>query len=205
MTWIVGIDEAGYGPNLGPLVMSAVSCRVPDDLGEADLWDVLRPAVRRHTDDDDGRLLVDDSKLVYTNGLGSLEIGVLAALGLRANNLAAYLDSLCPDSHPALRGECWYTGQTTLPVAADPAASAMLACRLADCGPLSWAPARSVVVCAQHFNGLVDRWGSKGAVLGHCLGDLLQAILATDGDEPILLTIDKHRAEISTARCCKSD
>ena len=22
--WVIGIDEAGYGPNLGPLVMSAV-------------------------------------------------------------------------------------------------------------------------------------------------------------------------------------
>ena len=28
MPWIVGIDEAGYGPNLGPFVMTAVASRV---------------------------------------------------------------------------------------------------------------------------------------------------------------------------------
>ena len=31
MPWVVGIDEAGYGPNLGPLVQSAVALRLPDD------------------------------------------------------------------------------------------------------------------------------------------------------------------------------
>ena len=38
MAWIIGIDEAGYGPNLGPFVMTATACRVPDNLGHFDLW-----------------------------------------------------------------------------------------------------------------------------------------------------------------------
>src|SRR5262249_60903847 len=81
MAWIIGIDEAGYGPNLGPFVMTSVACRVPDALQAADLWRVLQAAVRRHTEPADDRLLVEDSKLVYSSarGLLGLETGVLAA------------------------------------------------------------------------------------------------------------------------------
>ena len=45
MPWVVGIDEAGYGPNLGPLVQAAVALRLPDD----DLagWTTLASRVRR--------------------------------------------------------------------------------------------------------------------------------------------------------------
>ena len=30
MTYLIGTDEAGYGPNLGPLVISATVWQVPD-------------------------------------------------------------------------------------------------------------------------------------------------------------------------------
>jgi hypothetical protein len=70
MAWIIGIDEAGYGPNLGPLVMSSVACRVPDEQLDADLWRLLAAAVRRGGDRDDGRLVVDDSKVVYSTSRG---------------------------------------------------------------------------------------------------------------------------------------
>src|SRR5262249_20352050 len=82
MPWIVGVDEAGYGPNLGPFVMTAVACRIPPESVEADLWQVLRPGVRRHKEAGDDRPLVDDSKLVYspTQGLAELERSVLATL-----------------------------------------------------------------------------------------------------------------------------
>src|SRR5262249_30357031 len=100
--WIIGIDEAGYGPNLGPFVMTSVACRLPDPGPHADLWTLLRTAVRRSEDADDGQLIIDDSKLVYTTkGLAGLECGVLATLWKdylkKLASLSEVIDVACPD------------------------------------------------------------------------------------------------------------
>ena len=63
MPWIVGIDEAGYGPNLGPLVMTAVVAEAPDER-PPDLWNDLSATVCR-AGGDAQRLWVDDSKAIW--------------------------------------------------------------------------------------------------------------------------------------------
>ena len=75
MPWVVGIDEAGYGPNLGPLVQAAVALYLPDY--DPAGWETLKPVVRRCGDKADERLLIDDSKKVYARGgLAALEQAV---------------------------------------------------------------------------------------------------------------------------------
>lgn len=202
MPWIVGIDEAGYGPNLGPLVMTSVACRVPEGLTGACLWEVLRSAVRRHPEADDGRPLVDDSKLVYstTRGLRDLETAVLALLSPwrkgGAGSLRHYLDWACPPSVSELSREAWYDGTTAVPVVAEAAVYAQAAerfdgaCRQAE---LVWGLVRSVVVCAPRFNAMLDQWGSKGAVLAQGLTELLQVNCGpADDEETVLVFVDKH-------------
>ena len=202
MPWIIGIDEAGYGPNLGPLVMTSVACRVPEDLAGADLWQVLREAVRRAAEPDDGRLLVEDSKVVYSTarGLHALETGVLAALPPEPAapdlSLARYLDGLAPAAVAELAGEPWYRGASALPVAAESAGCGAAAARFADAsrqGRVAWGAVRSVVVCPPRFNGVLDRWGSKGAVLGEGLTELLRWNRdALAGGEALSFFVDKH-------------
>src|SRR4051812_12328859 len=120
MPWIVGLDEAGYGPNLGPLVQAAVAARVP--AGVECLWTCLARGVRRAADPDDGRLLIDDSKLVYAgpNGLARLERGVSAVAGdAPVGDLMTRV--ACGSSLADLAGESWYHAAEPRPVACDPA------------------------------------------------------------------------------------
>src|SRR5947209_10023180 len=123
LPWVIGIDEAGYGPNLGPLVMSAVACLVPAGQEGHDLWELLRAGVRRHGEKDDGRAVVADSKLVFSQarGLADLEHGVLATGCFEhlPADLSGFVNWACADSEAELRRECWYRGDSPTPAAAE--------------------------------------------------------------------------------------
>ena len=70
---MIGIDEAGYGPTLGPLCHGLCVLRLPDAPGAAapDLWARLAPVASRWPAPL-GVVAVDDSKKVYA-GHGNLE------------------------------------------------------------------------------------------------------------------------------------
>jgi ribonuclease HII len=216
MPWIIGIDEAGYGPNLGPLVMSSAACHVPEELACANLWHVLRRAVRRQRWTADSRLLVEDSKIVYTTarGLRDLETGVLGVLALGRNggalSLADCIDWLCPSYHAELRCEPWYRGTSTLPVlvpAAELAEAAARFERTCTKRRVLWGPFYSILVCPSRFNRVTQQDNSKGAVLALGLAELVRANLQLGEEkgkkdtvphsplgetEPVHFFVDKH-------------
>ena len=197
MAWILGIDEAGYGPNLGPFVMTAVACRVDDALAGSCLWQVLQSAVRKGGMDD-GRLRVDDSKAIYSPGkcLAGLERGLFALLVPPAPKLNDLLHRLCPDDHAEVAQEVWYTGTTTLPAGSDLAelvegrerfSQTCTTCKVTD-----WL-VFSCVVCPSRFNALVDQTGSKASVLSHGFIQLLErGLSATVGQEAVTVFVDKQ-------------
>jgi hypothetical protein len=200
MAWILGVDEAGYGPNLGPFVMSAVACQVPAELLAGNLWQLLPSAVRQARARDE-RLHINDSKAVYatTRGLQALERGVLATLWQLEQppaSLADLITWLCPDDQADLAAEAWYRGVQVVPAELDretlPVCRALFASACSAAGLAGW-QVRSVVVCPSRFNRLLDVHGSKGAILSHGLCLLLRHLhTQLPGEGPLAVFVDKH-------------
>src|SRR5262245_14182479 len=82
MVFVLGTDEAGYGPNLGPLCIAASAWQLPDDAPSDGLYDRLATVVASQVALDCPKLKIADSKVLYKAGgsLALLERGVLVAL-----------------------------------------------------------------------------------------------------------------------------
>ena len=81
MAYLIGTDEAGYGPFLGPLIIATSVWQVPDL--EIDLAERFQQSdTGGDTAASELPVVIDDSKRVYKRrqGLGSLEHTVLPAL-----------------------------------------------------------------------------------------------------------------------------
>jgi len=115
---IVGVDEAGYGPLLGPLLVAGSAFRVPDpepgttpDVGAAGER-VRRAFAGRGRGP--ARLLVDDSKKVYRRrGLGGLERPLLAILAASGGAWPGDFDDflVAVGVDPGVRRDrAWYAG-----------------------------------------------------------------------------------------------
>jgi ribonuclease HII len=151
---LAGVDEAGYGPILGPLCTGLAAFRADGtaDPKEADA------RLRRALDDGAHGLRFGDSKEVHRPGKPAvLETSVLALLGAKDGtppaNGAALLRSLgaepAPGDHP------WYAEvlRGPLPFAADPAAVAAAS------------PALAAALAAAAIAPAVERQGNKAEVL----------------------------------------
>ena len=93
--WI-GIDEAGYGPNLGPLVLTAVVAEGPGALDDRpDPWRDLPGAVGRRGASAPLLWLDDSKRLTRTaRGLARLEAAATAALAAAGHAPPSTLDAL---------------------------------------------------------------------------------------------------------------
>ena len=132
--FILGTDEAGYGPNLGPLVISVSVWTAERDLDGTEMYNRLRPVVcqannKRTLKSNPGSFLLDDSKKLYkgrdTAGLKHLEYALLSALRSlgRLENDACFSDlfnalTVCNDQTYLLPP--WEVPESTsLPIDAD--------------------------------------------------------------------------------------
>lgn len=212
---LAGIDEAGYGPTLGPLVVSVSVFRVPDanrlQPEGTNLWSLLESAVCRKKDGH--RIAVNDSKRLFhqKKGLRDLEEGLLPFFCLKGEPLPRDLRSLLgrvarqgvPGSAGAARDPAaylerypWYKGRNVeLPTAS------FANFLLTRAGQLEGALEAAGVECLGlaacpfevfEFNQQIEKERNKARVSFQAVGSFLERLWKKFPGEAVEATVDRQ-------------
>jgi ribonuclease HII len=200
MAILAGIDEAGFGPLLGPLVVSSAAFAVEPALLDADLWQTFAKSVGKCRKRLAGRLLIADSKKAFDReeGMGHLERTSLVALdcmGKRPSDLTGLLTALCPDCLPRLAEYAWYQDLQECRLAAgssDQRIAARVFSEDLKAHGASLSHMRTCCLDVAHFNRMVNRVRNKAQVLFIVVTQLIQDLLTVFPRENIHIQIDRQ-------------
>jgi ribonuclease HII len=196
VTWIIGIDEAGFGPTLGPLVIGG------------SLWH-SRGEVQQEPCFDDwtagfavegvGPIRLADSKQLYSpsSGLKLLEAGLLAALSTipvrttRFRDLFELLTERSLNAH-----EPWYLDwDPSVSRTLDASTVANVCNRGTDCwsrGSLRLRQVAARVIEPREFNSLCEVRGNKATVLTEQSLQLVHRLWQQTEGGSTIVYCDKH-------------
>ncbi|BBO36351.1 hypothetical protein [Lacipirellula parvula] len=214
MPILIGVDEAGYGPNYGPLAIAATAWRVAErleargqkpeknkkraggfippvlapSLPAIDLYKLLKKSVVRSPQECPKRIAIADSKQLYKPGLGirHLERGVLAALINTSpttqqkcvERVEQLLAATLADPHSRRHELACHAGDDQqLPldaIAEEICTAAALFREVAAANGVALLTIRAKLIYPAEFNDLVDKHGTKGAVLSHLTLELVR-------------------------------
>jgi len=199
MAILVGIDEAGFGPILGPLVVSSSAFSLPRELLGSDLWRVLKKSVGNRRKHLAGRLLIADSKKAYSKSVGimGLQRTVLAALrclGAEPTTLTELLMVLCPTCIERLRGYPWHKGidEGSLSTGiAGRIASAVFADDLSANG-MGLLEFRSDCLDVAYYNKMVNAVKNKASVLFTATAGLIDRAFSRFGGDDLQVVVDRQ-------------
>lgn len=197
---LAGIDEAGFGPLLGPLVVSSAAFSVEPALLGEDLWQVLGKSVGKSRKRLTGRLLIADSKKAYNRaeGLGHLErtsLVALECLGNRPADLAELLKRLCPDCLPRLADYPWHQDlpqRRLTPATGDTKIAANVFADDLRAHGGSLADLQTCCLDVADFNRMVQNVRNKAQVLFIAVTQLIQRILSKFPDQEIVIQVDRQ-------------
>jgi ribonuclease HII len=204
MVILVGIDEAGFGPILGPLVVSSSTFSLPHHLLSSDLWQILRKSVGNKRKRLAGRLLIADSKKAYSRALGlkHLERTVLTALrclGKEPTILTELIEILCPSCLERLGAYPWYGDAGSQSIVADVAdraiASAVLADDLASNG-IELLELKSYCLDVAYYNRMVSSVKNKASVLFTATSGLIKRAFDNFAGDDLQIIVDRQGGRV---------
>lgn len=194
---IIGADEAGYGPNLGPLLIAASVWDVPVDFNESDFENLSSVFAAKPYRPNCKHIPLADSKKLFSPGKGlqTLETGLLAMLGKEP---PADCQSWCEtfqESSPASGGSAlnasempWYDNLRNQPVPALQAKEEVrrlseFAEQVLSGHEIELPQSRFYLISEKKFNEEVAKLGSKGQLLSLQTLRLVTDLLSGEADE----------------------
>lgn len=201
MGWLIGMDEAGYGPNLGPLVVAATSWSVPGKPRQFDLRAALQDVICDVSKRGESRLCIADSKQVYSpqKGIARLELGVLAMLqqiGHQPQTLNELWELLAAPDASRPEDEPWYTqADIQIPHAAaidDVNRVAKTVGKAMRAAKVKLTEVTADIMLGQRFNRIVREVDSKGICLSRTSMQLIKQLWDPHDRKQTHVIADKH-------------
>jgi len=218
MPFIIGTDEAGYGPNLGPLIVGACVWEVPEgtDCLYSVLGDVICKANEHNSKQQISKIPVGDSKDLYKSrgSIQTLETSVLALLSSTSSlptNFPELLETLAKPTMPdiaSLNTYHWDSLEIPSSVARDRILEARdkLATEFRKRGVALHRMAVTTVFPEEFNQGLVQ-FENKAGLLSRTTCQLAKHLLETEipSDANVRIICDKHGGRAHYAGCLQQD
>jgi len=201
---LAGIDEAGYGPLLGPLVVGCCAFEIETEKPEEFpcLWTRLKQAVSKRRSPNGKKLHVNDSKAVYSPSIGlkELERSVLAisqTLHGPAADLSEFLRQSAPHALPDLAGYSWYQppDSETFPISQDRISVGISTNALGVAmrqGGVSCVHLNARLVCERQLNAMFNATRNKANALFSISAIHLDYLLRSYGHRGLTIVCDRQ-------------